>query len=174
MKRLVYFVPVAGFLVLAYFLFGSLSTKPDEIPSVLIGRPVPAAVLPALDAQTQGFGPEDLKGRVTLVNVWGSYCVPCRLEAPTLQKLSERVAIFGFAWKDKPEKARDFLDEYGNPFERIGIDPDSKAAIEWGISGVPETYVVDRHGIVRERFTGALTPDKEGEVLTAIARAESF
>jgi cytochrome c biogenesis protein CcmG/thiol:disulfide interchange protein DsbE len=177
MKRLIYFAPVIGFLVLAYFLFGSLSKKPDALPSVLIGKPVPAFALTGLDKKVQGFGPQDMaRGRVTLVNVWASWCAPCREEAPMLKKIATtgKVALFGFVWKDKPEKARAFLDEVGNPFERIGIDQDGRVAMEWGVYGVPETYVIDRHGIVRDRFTGALTPEREAEVWTAIARAESF
>jgi len=177
MKRLVYFLPIAGFLVLAYFLFGSLAKKPNELPSVLIGKPAPAFALAGLDKQVQGFGPQDLgHGRVTLVNVWASWCAPCREEAPTLKKLAAtgKVALIGFVWKDRPEKARAFLDELGNPYERIGIDRDGRVAIEWGVYGVPETYVVDRNGIVRERFTGALTLEREGEVWAAIRKAESF
>ena len=176
MKRLVYILPVLAFLALAYVLFDSLiAPPPGELPSALVGKPVPPVTLPALDAQTQGFGPRDLaRGKVTVVNVFASWCVPCRSEAPVLQSLaqSEGVTLYGFVYKDKSAVARAFLKEVGNPFSRIGLDADGRAGIEWGVYGVPETYVVDGRGIVHERFVGELTPDiVSSRLLPAIAAA---
>lgn len=176
MKRLTYILPAIAFLGLAWFLFSSLKGPPAaEIPSVLVDRHVPALSLPALDGRAPGFGPADLaqKGRVTLVNVFASWCVPCREEAPQLAQLARArgVRLIGIVYKDKPAAARAFLDEYGNPFERIGLDADGRAGIEWGISGVPETFVVDGHGVIRGRF-GPLSPDNLViDMLPAIASA---
>jgi len=175
-KRLFYILPVLGFLALGVFLYASLRPAPPAaMTSALLGRPAPALTLPPLDAQTRGFGPADLVGRVTLVNLFASWCVPCREEAPALAELARvrGVRLIGIDYKDKPEAARAFLSEYGNPFDRIGLDADGRAGIEWGISGVPETFVLDRHGIVRGRF-GPLSPDGlVTDMLPAIARAES-
>ncbi|HUO90777.1 MAG TPA: DsbE family thiol:disulfide interchange protein [Rhizomicrobium sp.] len=176
MKRLLYIVPVLAFLGLALLLFANLHHgESDELPSTLIGHAIPPTTLPPLDAQARGFGPSDLaaKGRVTVVNVFASWCVPCREEAPQLAQLARirGVRMIGLVYKDKPEAARAFLSEYGNPFERIGLDAEGRAAIDWGISKVPETYVIDGRGIVRGRF-GPLTPDSLVlDVLPAIAIA---
>ena len=176
MRRLVYILPVLAFMALAWFLYSSLKGPPPaELPSVLVDKNVPALTLPPLDGATQGFGPADLatKGRVTLVNIFASWCIPCREEAPQLAQLARArgVRLIGIVYKDKPEAARAFLNEYGNPFERIGLDADGRAGIEWGISGVPETFVVDGHGVIRGRF-GPLSPDSLViELLPAIAAA---
>jgi len=179
MKRLIYGVPVLAFLVLAYLLFSSLfrSRPPDELPSALIGKPVPAIVLPPLDAAVQGFGPKDLaQGRVTVVNIFASWCDPCRAEAPVLASLSREkgFALYGFVYKDTALKARAFLDETGNPFARIGLDTSGSKGIEWGVYGVPETFIVDGRGIIRERIVGGLTDQKiRDELFPAIRTAAS-
>ena len=176
MRRLIYILPVLAFLALAWFLLSSLKGPPPaQLGSVLLDKPVPALTLPALDAQAQGFAPADLASpdRVTLVNVFASWCIPCREEAPQLAQLARArgVRMIGIVYKDRPEAARAFLDDVGNPFERIGLDADGRAGIEWGITGVPETFVVDRHGVIRAHF-GPLSPDSLVlEVLPAIARA---
>ena len=177
MNRLVYAIPVLGFALLAFFLFKSLILPaPDVLPSALIDKPAPQHVLPALDAQTQGFGPQDLaSGKVTVINVFSSTCVPCRIEAPVLDRLATLpgMTIFGFVWEDKPDSARKFLGEVGNPFSRIGLDTDGSIGREWGIYGWPETYVVDGHGIVRFKYVGALTDQVvEQQLLPAIAKAK--
>ena len=176
MRRLFYIVPVLAFAALAWILFSSLHTHPSaEIPSALKGRPAPRLVLPALDADAPDLRPDDLAapGQVTLVNVFASWCIPCREEAPQLAQLAQAhgVRLVGIVYKDKPDAAHAFLSEYGNPFQRIGQDADGRAGIEWGISGVPETFVVDSHGIVRGRF-GPLSPDNvKSDLLPAIDAA---
>jgi len=178
MKRLIYAVPVLGFVVLAFFMFRSLFVVSPilKIPSPLIDKPVPQLTLPALDAQTQGFGPADFAGgKVIVVNVFSSTCVPCRLEAPVLDQLATRpgMTIFGFVWEDKPDSARKFLDEVGNPFSRIGLDADGRIGHEWGIYGWPETYVVDGKGIIRFKFIGQLTDQVVSEqLMPAIEKAK--
>jgi cytochrome c biogenesis protein CcmG/thiol:disulfide interchange protein DsbE len=177
-KRLFYILPVLAFAGLAWFLLKSLhGPPPAEIPSVLIGRQVPALILPPLDPLAQGIAPADLAraGKVTLVNVFASWCVPCREEAPELAKLARLrgVRLVGIVYKDKPDAARAFLSDVGNPYERIGFDASGRAGIEWGISGVPETFVVDAHGVIRDRF-GPLSPDNLlSDLLPAIARASA-
>lgn len=155
MSRLRYLVPAALFLIVAAVLYAGIRHGTgDEIPTVLNGGPVPEVTLPPLDARTRGFGPADLRGHVTLVNVFASWCIPCREEAPLLLRLAQaqHVRLVGLVYKDKPDAARAFLDEYGNPFERIGLDADGRAGIWWGISKVPESFVIDAKGVIRGRF----------------------
>lgn len=178
MRRLFYILPVIAFLVLGWFLYASLRPTPlSTMKTALLGRPAPALTLPPLNPGDAGLGPRDVAGggRVTLVNLFASWCIPCREEAPQLAELARArgVRLIGIAYKDKPEAARAFLAEFGNPYSRIGLDSDGRAGIEWGISGVPETFVIDRHGIVRGRF-GPLSPDGLVlDLLPAIARAAS-
>jgi DsbE subfamily thiol:disulfide oxidoreductase len=163
-SRWIYLAPVAAFAVLAFFLFRSLwSPAPDVLPSALLNRPAPMDTVPALDAQTQGFGPKQLKsGKVVIVNFFSSTCAPCREEAPVLNQLARMpgITLYGYVWKDKPEAARAFLDEVGNPFSRIGVDTDGRLGMNWGVRGWPETFVVDGHGIIRFKYDeSALTPE---------------
>lgn len=180
MKRLVYILPVAVFAVLAVVLFRALFLTPTIVPPALINQPAPQVSLPALDAATQGFGPQDLAaGRVTLVNVFGSWCAECHVEAPVLMQLAalaeeEGFELYGFVQRDTPEKIRAFLAVNGNPFHRIGNDVDGKAGIEWGVYGAPETFIVDGKGVIRYKHLGALTPQLvEREILPAIRAARS-
>jgi cytochrome c biogenesis protein CcmG/thiol:disulfide interchange protein DsbE len=139
----------------------------------MIGKPVPAEALPPLDAAALGFAPKDLMGHVTVVNVWASWCVPCRQEAPALAELGadKSIALYGFVYKDKPAAARAFLQQYGNPFARLGLDADGSTAIDWGVYGVPETYVIDAKGIIRERYVGALTDDALNRIIRPAIQA---
>lgn len=177
MRRLFYIVPVLAFVALAFILLRSLHTHPSaEIPSALKDKPAPHLVLAPLDQGAPAFSPADLAvpGQVTLVNVFASWCIPCREEAPQLAQLARApgVRLVGIVYKDKPDAASAFLQEYGNPFQRIGLDADGRAGIEWGISGVPETFVVDGHGIVRGRF-GPLSPDNVRSDLLPVIEAWS-
>jgi cytochrome c biogenesis protein CcmG/thiol:disulfide interchange protein DsbE len=181
MNRLIYLVPVVVFAGIAAFFFAGLRERetvaPDELPSVLIGLPAPATPLPALDKQARPFAPADLRsGHVSVVNVFASWCVPCREEAPTLQALSHMkgVVLYGMVQKDTPQKVRAFLADVGNPYSRIDLDADGRASIEWGVYGLPETFIVDPKGIVRLRYAGAVTPDVLASViLPAIASAQT-
>ncbi|HEY4115890.1 MAG TPA: DsbE family thiol:disulfide interchange protein [Rhizomicrobium sp.] len=178
MNRLIYIVPVLAFGGLAYLLFHSLSAPPpDELPSTLIGKPAPPLSLPPLDAKAKGFSRDDLAaGHVTVLNVWASWCVPCREEAPALVQLAQEkgVQLDGLVYKDKAAKARAFLDEAGDPFARIDADANGRAAIDWGVYDVPETFVIDGHGIVRLRYSGPITPDVlSSTILPAIESART-
>jgi cytochrome c biogenesis protein CcmG, thiol:disulfide interchange protein DsbE len=178
MRRWIYILPVAAFGLLAFFLFRSLwSPPPQVIPSALLNKPVPRLVLPPLDARSPAFTPADLaSGHVSVVNVFASWCAPCRVEAPQLAALAKvpGIAMYGLVQKDKPEAARAFLDEVGDPFDKIAQDIDGRASIEWGVYGVPETYVVDGKGIMRFKYVGPITDEVlEKELIPAIKLAQA-
>jgi len=180
MNRLVYIVPVLVFAAVAAFFFAGLRERaqvaPNDLPSVLVGKPAPVTPLPALDAQAQAFSPADLRsGHVSVVNVSVKKYTPCREEAPALRALSQLkgVALYGMVQKDTPQKARAFLADVGNPYSRINLDADGRASIEWGVYGLPETFIIDRNGIIRLRYAGAITPDAlANTILPAIESAQ--
>ena len=167
-RRWIVFLPLAILLALAALFFVRLhGGDPSRVPSALIGRPVPQTVLPPIDGLARsgkpipGITPDLFAGQVTLVNVWGSWCVPCRDEAPLLLTLAAdpRVRVVGINYKDQPDNARRFLGRYGNPFAANGTDSNGRAAIEWGVYGVPETFVIGRDGRIAYKLIGPVTPD---------------
>ncbi|HWM47495.1 MAG TPA: DsbE family thiol:disulfide interchange protein [Xanthobacteraceae bacterium] len=173
-RRLALLIPLALFLGLAALFFFRLGAgDPSQLPSALIGRPAPATELPAIAGLVHegqpvpGLSPADFAGRVTVVNVWASWCVPCHDEAPLLMQLAEdrRIKLVGINYKDQPENARRFLGRYGNPFAASGADPSGRAAIEWGVYGVPETFVIGRDGRIAFKLVGPITPDNLDNVL---------
>ncbi len=165
--RLILAAPVAIFLGLAaLFLFRlNVGGDPSAIPSVLVGRPVPETALPPLEgllrngAPVPGLTPADLRGRPLLVNVFASWCGPCRIEHPLLMRLAEDpdLAIVGINNKDQPENARRFLGALGNPYEAVGVDANGRASIEWGVYGVPETFVVGPDGTILYKHIGPIS-----------------
>jgi cytochrome c biogenesis protein CcmG/thiol:disulfide interchange protein DsbE len=159
-KRLFFLVPVVVFVGLAWLLYvGLFQGPPSLLPSPLVGKPAPDIALPALDAQAQNFDRAELgQGRPIIVNFWASWCVPCRLEHSTLQALAARkgITLYGVDYKDKPEDARAFLSELGNPFGKINEDREGRVSIDWGVTGVPETFVIDSKGIIRVHYAGPL------------------
>jgi cytochrome c biogenesis protein CcmG/thiol:disulfide interchange protein DsbE len=174
-------LPLIVFLALAaLFVFRLGSGDPSRVPSALIGRPAPETNLPPIEGLLRdgkpvpGLTTADLKGAVTLVNVWASWCVPCADEAPLLLKLSEdkRLKLVGINYKDRPENARRFLGRHGNPFAATGADANGRASIEWGVYGVPETFVVSRDGRIVYKLVGPITPaNLETAVKPAIEKA---
>jgi len=169
-------LPLIGFLALAgLFLLRLQGGDPSKIPSALIGRPAPQTVLPALEglvdngAPVPGLDPAAFKGKVSVVNVWASWCVPCHDEAPLLTELGKdkRLQIVGINYKDAPDNARRFLGRYGNPFGMVGVDGNGRAAIEWGVYGVPETFVIGREGTILYKMVGPVTPANFESVLKA-------
>jgi cytochrome c biogenesis protein CcmG/thiol:disulfide interchange protein DsbE len=177
-KRFAFLIPVAVLAGIAVLFYAGLEQTPpgDRSSSPLIGKPAPAFVLAALDARARGFESRDFIGHPTIVNFWASWCAPCRVEHPVLRALrAERgVLLYGIVYKDEAGKARAFLDELGDPFDRIGVDPKGRVAIDWGLTGVPETFVVDAHGIVRAHISGPLTPEiLEGVIRPALGRPRS-
>jgi cytochrome c biogenesis protein CcmG/thiol:disulfide interchange protein DsbE len=155
--------------VVAFFAKG-LTIDSRRLPSALIDKPAPAFDLPPLLAGTPGLADGDLRDRVTLVNVWASWCIPCRVEHPVLMRLARegKAAIVGINWKDKKPEAEAFLKELGNPFSRIGFDGGGRVGIDWGVYGVPESYVVDRAGRIRYKVVGPITPDELNERLVPL------
>ena len=174
MRYLLAILPLGVLAVLAgiFLLRLEQGDDPARIPSALIGKPAPMIALAGLPGH-DGFGPAELAdGQVKLINFWASWCAPCRIEHPMLSALKGRVALYGVAYKDKTEQALGFLDELGNPFERIAVDPDGRVAIEWGVYGVPETYIVDGKGTIVLKHVGPLDAQSiRDEILPAIAAA---
>jgi cytochrome c biogenesis protein CcmG/thiol:disulfide interchange protein DsbE len=180
-RRLIVLVPLLLFAGLAGLFFYRLGAgDPSRIPSALIGRPVPETTLPPVagltrdNAPVPGITPADFKGAVTLVNVWASWCVPCHDEAPLLMKMAEdkRYRIVGINQKDNPDNARRFLGRYGNPFVAVGADANGRASIDWGVYGVPETFVIGKDGRIAYKLVGPITPENiETTLKPAIAKA---
>ena len=173
-RRLIVLIPLIVFLALAALFFLRLgSGDPSRIPSALIGRPAPATELPPVPGLLRGGEPvpglssADFKGAVTLLNVWASWCVPCHDEAPLLVRMAQdtRIRIVGINYKDQPENARRFLGRYGNPYARNGADQNGRASIEWGVYGVPETFLVGRDGRIAFKLVGPITPQNLDAVL---------
>jgi cytochrome c biogenesis protein CcmG, thiol:disulfide interchange protein DsbE len=173
-RRLLVLLPLVAFLALAVlFYVGLHAGDPSRIPSALIGREAPATELPAvagLERNGQpvpGIVPADFKDAVTVLNVWASWCVPCRDEAPLLIKLAgdKRIRLIGINYKDQADNARRFLGRFGNPFAASGADVSGRAAIEWGVYGVPETFIVGRDGRIAYKLVGPLTPENLEQVM---------
>lgn len=153
-----YFLPLIIFFGLVWFLWRGLSLNPRDLPSVLINKPVPEFSLPQLQQPDKTLSAADMKGQVWLLNVWGSWCVSCRYEHPVLNELAQLqiVPIIGLSWKDKPEDARAWLAKYGNPYKLSVSDIDGRVAINFGVYGAPETFVIDQAGTIRYKHTGPL------------------
>ena len=173
-RRLLVLLPLVAFLGLAALFFFRLGAgDPSRIPSALIGREAPATDLPAVAGLERngepvpGIVPADFKNAVTVLNVWASWCVPCRDEAPVLLKLAadKRIHLVGINYKDQADNARRFLGRFGNPFAASGADANGRAAIEWGVYGVPETFIVGRGGRIAYKLVGPLTPENLEQVM---------
>ena len=165
-RRLIVLLPLIFFLALAaLFLFRLGAGDPSKLPSALIGRPVPDTPLPPVaglirdGVPVPGVTNADFKGGVSLVNVWASWCGPCHEEAPLLMALAEdkRIRIVGINQKDQPDTARRFIGRYGNPFAAVGVDANGRVSMDWGVYGVPETFVVGRDGRIAYRLVGPIT-----------------
>ena len=151
--------PLLAFLVLAAFLYVGLGLHPHEVPSPLIDKPAPAFSLPRLDQPAKKFSPAEMKGKVWLFNVWASWCESCKDEHPVLLDLAERnlVPIYGLDYKDKPADAQAWLDAAGNPYKLVAQDANGRVGINYGVYGVPETYIIDKQGIIRYKQIGPIT-----------------
>jgi len=149
-----------GFVVLAAMLFWGLFRDPREVPSPLIGKPAPRVAVPLLSDAGAAFSAEQMKGKVWLLNVWASWCPPCKEEHPVLLELAQKniVPIVGHSYKDKRDAARDVLSATGNPYAITVFDEQGKVALDWGVYGAPETFLIDGEGIVRAKHVGPLTP----------------
>lgn len=170
-------VPLLAVAVIgAVFVYGLGRDRPDDLPSELVGRPVPEFALPPLDEGEPGLASADLAGAgVKLLNIWASWCVPCRAEHPIITALAERgIPVYAINYKDEEADARAFLDELGDPYRAIGADTRGRVFIEWGAFGVPETFVIDGAGRIVYRHPGPIAPsDVEKFILPAIERARA-
>ncbi len=176
--RPAYVFPVAIFIslvaILGIYLYqvGIEGKVISDLPSALIDKPAPTFELPPIDGDGAGFTSKQLTGGVSLVNVWASWCAPCRIEHPLLMRLArEDVTIYGINYKDPPADAKAFLGQLGNPFKSIGADRTGRAAIDWGVYGYPETFVIDRTGHIRYRHVGPISADDLSDKIYPLLKA---
>lgn len=171
-RRLLFFAPLAVFALLGAFFAVGLTLDPREIPSPLIGKPVPEFTLPPVMGRTLGLASADLRGEVSLVNVFASWCVACRQEHPLFMELARDrvVPIHGLNYKDRPDDAAAWLAALGDPYTRTGADLDGRVAIDWGVYGVPETFVIDRAGRIAYKQIGPISREQWERVILPLIR----
>jgi cytochrome c biogenesis protein CcmG/thiol:disulfide interchange protein DsbE len=170
------FWPFLVFMVLAIFLYVGLGLNPHEVPSPLINKPAPAFTLPQLHDTTKRFSSQDMKGQVWLLNVWASWCVSCREEHPVLMALAHKniVPILGLDYKDKNDDGEAWLRNGGNPYTLVATDADGRVGIDYGVYGVPETYLIDKQGVIRYKQIGAITHENlQKNILPLIAELQA-
>jgi cytochrome c biogenesis protein CcmG/thiol:disulfide interchange protein DsbE len=170
------FWPFVAFVVLAVFLYVGLGLNPHEIPSPLINKPAPAFTLPQLYSPAKQFSSQDMKGQVWLLNVWASWCVSCREEHPVLMALSQQhiVPIYGLDYKDKNADGEAWLREGGDPYTLVATDANGRVGIDYGVYGVPETYVIDKQGVIRYKQIGAITHESlQQKILPLVAELQA-
>jgi cytochrome c biogenesis protein CcmG, thiol:disulfide interchange protein DsbE len=161
MKSLRYILPLLGFLILAGFLARGLNLDPREVPSPLIGKPAPRFALAELADPAKTIQRDDMLGKVWMLNVWASWCVACREEHPLLVEFSKRgmVPLYGLNYKDKRPDGQSWLARFGNPYNASLFDDDGRVGIDFGVYGVPETFIIDQQSVIRLKHIGPLTPD---------------
>ena len=161
MRYLKFLLPLGVFLGLVAFLAAGLKLNPKEVPSPLIDKPAPAFSLTQLENPAQTIRRNDLLGKVWMLNVWASWCVACRQEHPLLVKFAQNklLPIYGLNYKDSRPDGLQWLARFGNPYDASLFDQDGRVGIDWGVYGVPETFIIDRQGVVRFKHIGPLTPD---------------
>ena len=162
-----FILPLVLFLILSVFLYKGLGRDTREVPSPLVGKAAPAFVLPTLQNPDKKFSPDEMKGRVWLLNVWASWCEACKDEHPVLMEFASQnvLPIVGVDYKDKREEGLSVLSKAGNPYNQVISDADGKAGFNYGVYGVPETYVIDKTGVIRYKLIGAVTPQNLRETL---------
>jgi cytochrome c biogenesis protein CcmG, thiol:disulfide interchange protein DsbE len=172
MKRVAFFlVPLLLFILLAAFLLRGLWLNPREVPSPLIGKPAPQFTLPKLQSDAQ-FTSKDMLGQVWIFNVWASWCTPCRAEHPLFNQLATQklVPIVGLNYKDTPQAAKRWLAELGDPYVFTVADSDGRVGIDYGVYGVPETFVIDKKGVIRHKHIGPVTPEAMQKKIIPLVR----
>ena len=170
MKR--FLIPLAAFCVLVIFRAIGLTRDPRDVPSPLKDKPAPAFRLPQLAAAEKSFSPEDMKGKVWLFNVWASWCVSCRQEHPLLVAFAKegKVPVVGLNYKDQLPDAKNWLAKFGDPYVLSAVDADGRVGIDYGVYGVPETYVIDKAGMIRMKHTGPITAESlQKQILPLVA-----
>jgi cytochrome c biogenesis protein CcmG, thiol:disulfide interchange protein DsbE len=166
-KRWPYIIPLALVLALGAVFAKRLSDisggyDPKVIPTVLLNTPAPDFTLPPLPGYGEAFTTADLKGKVSLINIWGSWCAACTVEHPLLMEIarSGEIPIYGIAWRDKPERSIAWLERHGNPYTKIGQDPNSQVIISLGVTAAPESFLIDKDGVIRHKVTGIITHEE--------------
>jgi cytochrome c biogenesis protein CcmG/thiol:disulfide interchange protein DsbE len=172
MKALRWSIPLAVFGVLLVFFAIGLTRDPREVPSPLVGKPAPAFTLTQLHAPDKTLGTGDMRGQVWLLNVWASWCVSCRVEHPLLLQLSKAniVPVVGLDYKDKDEDGKAWLAQHGDPYRVSVVDRDGRVGIDWGVYGVPETFVVDKNGVIRHKHIGPVTAEALQQTILPLVR----
>lgn len=171
--RLLALLPVAVFATVGAAFFWGLFNSDDTLPSTLIGKPVPDFALPPIEGRGDGLATADLAGQVAIVNFWASWCVPCRVEMPLLVELAETgiVPVYGINYRDGPSAALGFLADLGDPYRRIGADRNGRVAIDWGVYGLPETFVIDAGGRIAYKHVGPFDRNSlERDILPVVRR----
>lgn len=170
--RLKYLLPLGIFVVLVIFLAVGLKLDPREVPSPLIGKPAPDFTLPRLHQAANSLGTADLKGQVWILNVWASWCVACRAEHPVLNDLAKRIEVplIGLNYKDQQADALAWLQRFGDPYTASVVDREGRIGIDWGVYGVPETFVMDKQGRVRYKHIGPVKPDDVTQKILPLLR----
>lgn len=170
-----YFIPLAILAGLAVLLYVGLGMDPRRVPSPLIGKPAPAFSLPTLEGRDKRISPKDLDGQVWLLNVWASWCVACRVEHPLLNELASRnlLPMVGLNYKDEHADAVQWLNQRGDPYSVVAVDADGRVGIDWGVYGVPETFIVDKRGVIRHKHIGPIDAKAlQDEILPMIQRLQ--
>ena len=172
MRSLRLLIPLAVFIVIVGFLWAGLGRDPREVPSPLVGKPAPVFDLVQLKQPDKKLSTADMKGQVWLLNVWASWCVSCRVEHPLLVALAKAdvVPVIGLAYKDKPEDGLAWLASNGDPYRMSIVDRDGRVGIDFGVYGVPETFVIDKAGIIRYKQIGPLTADALDKTILPLVR----
>jgi cytochrome c biogenesis protein CcmG/thiol:disulfide interchange protein DsbE len=171
-RALKFIVPLLLFVMLVAFFAVGLMRDPREVPSPFIDKPAPAFRLERLHDPQAAFAPEDMKGKVWMLNVWASWCVSCRVEHPLLVELSRRkvVPIVGLNYKDRRDDGVQWLAKFGNPYDLSAFDVDGKVGIDYGVYGVPETFVIDKAGVIRYKQIGPITPEALDKTIMPLIR----
>lgn len=174
MKKFI--IPIGLFALLGLLLAYGLKLDPHKIPSPLVGKPLPAFSLPTLENPDKSFANTDLQGRVVLINVWASWCVACKQEHPVLMALAatKQVPLIGLNYKDKRADALQVLKTDGNPYDLSIVDADGRVGIDWGVYGVPETFVIDRQGVIRYKYIGPISPEAWEQTLLPLVQKLSI
>ncbi len=174
MRRYVLFLPLVIFLGIGFFLWRGLSIDPTELPSARLNQPFPVFVKASLKEPSEVLTPDDLKGKVALVNVWATWCPTCKEEHAFLNQLAQQgVTIYGINYKDEPVKARQWLKRYLDPYEKVILDDDGKLGLDLGVYGAPETYVIDADGVIRYRHVGAVDARAWKDIETVMEQVSS-
>ena len=167
-----FILPFVVFMIMAAFMFVGLGLNPREVPSPLVGKPAPAFTLPQLHEPSKQFSPQDMKGKVWMLNVWASWCTACEGEHPVFMDLARQniVPIYGMDYKDKREDGEAWLRKHGNPYTLVVSDAEGRVGIDYGVYGVPETYLIDKQGVIRHKQIGAVTPEILDETILPLIK----